>query len=70
MSPVGPFRNRKGLCRSVSAVDWPEVMFGICSDFRMGAIASVTALSAVPIIAMSPALAILRASSVPTVGSP
>ena len=51
-------------------MDWPEVMLGICSDSRMGAMAIVTALSAVPSMAMSPSLAILRASSVPTVGSP
>ncbi len=51
-------------------MDWPEVMFGMCSDSRIGAMAIVTALSAVPNIAMSPALAIFLASSVPTVGSP
>src|SRR5437762_1170789 len=45
-------------------------MLGMCSDCRMGAMARVTALSAVPSIATSPWLAILRASSVPTVGSP
>src|SRR5690242_12851401 len=45
-------------------------MLGMCSDTRIGAMARVTALSAVPSMAMSPWLAILRASSVPTVGSP
>src|SRR6266702_2352641 len=45
-------------------------MLGMCSDCKMGAMARVTALSAVPSIATSPWLAILRASSVPTVGSP
>ena len=51
-------------------MDWPDVMFGICSDLSIGAMAPVTALSAVPNIAMSPSLAIFLASSVPTVGSP
>src|SRR5579859_1725638 len=45
-------------------------MLGMCSLSRIGAMARVTALSAVPSIAMYPSLAILRASSVPTVGSP
>src|SRR6185437_1711564 len=45
-------------------------MLGMCSDARIGAMARVTALSAVPSMAMAPWLAILRASSVPTVGSP
>src|ERR1700761_1750325 len=45
-------------------------MLGIFSALRIGATATVTALSAVPNMAMSPSLAILRASSVPTVGSP
>src|SRR5689334_24333141 len=45
-------------------------MLGMCSDARIGAMARVTALSAVPSMATSPWLAILRASSVPTVGSP
>src|SRR5579862_6071561 len=45
-------------------------MLGMCSEARMGAMARVTALSAVPSMATSPWLAILRASSVPTVGSP
>src|SRR5919198_1958169 len=52
------------------AGDWPEVMFGILDCCRIGIIATVTALSAVPIIAMYPSLAILRARLVPTVGSP
>src|SRR5690349_4328501 len=45
-------------------------MFGISACFRIGAIAMVTALSAVPIIARYPSLSILRARFVPVVGSP
>src|SRR2546423_1849483 len=45
-------------------------MFGIWACCRVGAMAMVTALSAVPIIATYPSLAILRARLVPTVGSP
>jgi hypothetical protein len=48
---VGPFRNRNGLFTAISPVDCPDVMFGIWACCRIGAIAMVTALSAVPIIA-------------------
>nr|BFE72934.1 hypothetical protein GCM10020092_062350 [Actinoplanes digitatis] len=49
---VGPFRNRNSLLTATRPGDWPDVMFGMPSCLRMGAIAIVTALSAVPIIAM------------------
>src|SRR4029450_9297198 len=65
-----PLRNRNGLLTATRPGDWPEVMFGIFESRRIGAIAMVTALSAVPSIAMYPSLAILRARLVPTVGSP
>ena len=49
---VGPLRNRNGLLTATSPGDCPEVMFGILESRRIGAIAMVTALSAVPSIAM------------------
>nr|WP_261987586.1 hypothetical protein [Actinomadura sp. HBU206391] len=55
---------------ATSPGDWPEAMLGISAWRNVGAIAIVTALSAVPIIAMYFWLAILRAMLVPTVGSP
>src|SRR4051812_27362165 len=45
-------------------------MLGILDCCRIGIMATVTALSAVPIIATKPSLAIFRARFVPTVGSP
>jgi hypothetical protein len=67
---VGPLRNWNGLLTAVIDGDCPEVMLGIFACCSTGAIATVTALSAVPIIATYPSLAILRARLVPTVGSP
>jgi hypothetical protein len=49
---VGPLRNRNGLFTATRPGDWPDVMLGIFESRRIGAIAIVTALSAVPIIAM------------------
>jgi hypothetical protein len=48
---VGPLRKRNSLPTPTRPGDWPEVMFGISACLRMGAMAMVTALSAVPIMA-------------------